>query len=116
MAEIVQIHQGKQPPRRHYLKEWLEERRLSVPDLLDLLNDPERSMDFQVVDKSQPYRWLKGQMPGPFMHQRLADALEIRPEQLLRHPAEDWFAEFFRNRTPDELQRIRIVLENSFPR
>jgi transcriptional regulator with XRE-family HTH domain len=116
VSNIVRIHPGQEPVRRHFLKEWLESKGLAPSDLLDLLNDEERSMDLNFIDKSQVYRWMKGQMPQPAMQARVAAALRIRPEQLLRHPDEDWFSEFFEGRTADELTRIKTALAAMFPR
>lgn len=117
MSTITKIYQGRQPVRRHFLGEWLEARHLSVSDLLALLNDDERSMDLPRVDKSQVYRWLRGQMPQSAMQARLAAALELDdPGSLLRHPDDDWFAEFFAGRSRDEIHRMKLMLEAAFPR
>jgi hypothetical protein len=90
---------------------------MSVPDLLALLNDDERSMELPRVDKSQVYRWLKGQMPQAAMQARIAAALEMEDAaSLLRHPDDDWFAEFFSGRSRDEIHRMKLMLEAAFPR
>lgn len=95
----------------------MEVRRISPTELLALLNDPERSSEFAEVDKSQVYRWLKGQLPQPPMQRRIASALELdEPEALLRDPDNDWFRQFIRGRSREEIDRIRRVLEMSFPR
>lgn len=88
---------------------------MTVPDLLRALNDDERSMHLPRVDKSQPYRWLKGQLPQAPMQKRIADALELDdPSDLLRSPIDDWFAKFFRDRSDEEKARARRVLEAAF--
>lgn len=95
----------------------MEHRGVTVSRLLELLNDDERSMDLPRVDKSQVYRWQKGQMPQPAMQRRVAEALGLDdPADLLRSPLDDWFARFLRGRSQDELQRIKTILEASFPR
>lgn len=84
-------------------------------DLLEALNDPERMSDLPIIDKSQVYRWLKGQMPQPAQQKRIADAIEQEPEDLLRHPLDDWIARFFSDRSTDEKERAKQMLEAAFP-
>lgn len=85
-------------------------------DLLSALNDPDRSMDYPLIDKSQVYRWLKGQLPHGDMQFRIAAALSLEdPRDLFRDPNEDWFAKFFAHRSEEELKRIRLMLEAAFP-
>jgi hypothetical protein len=116
MAKLTRIHQNKQPIRRHFINEWLAAKGLKPADLVDLLNDPDRSMDLEEIGKSQVYRWLAGQLPQPATQLRVADALEIEPEALLRHPDDDWVARFMEGRSQDEIQRIKNTLENAFPK
>lgn len=118
MSKLTTIHQGKQPIRRHYIAEWLEERRMTATDLLEALNDPDRSSEYPFIDKSQVYRWLKGQLPQPAMQLRIAAALgfEADPGKLLRPPELDWIKEFFDGRSREEMARIRDTLTVAFPR
>ena len=116
MAPLARIHQNKQPVRRHFLNEWLEAKGMDAPELLDLLNDPERSMDLKTIEKSQVYRWIKGQMPQPAQQERIAAVLGIAPEALLRPPDYDWIARFMEGRSQDEVRRIKATLENAFPK
>jgi hypothetical protein len=113
MAKISKIHQDKQPIRRHYLAEWLNAKGMSPVDLLAALNDPERSMTLAEVDKSQVYRWIKGQMPNPKMQSRIAGVLgfEDEPERLLQDPSMDWFSEFFRDKTEEQKQKAIQILK-----
>lgn len=116
MPNVSKIHQDKQPIRRHFLAEWLEKREMSAMDLLNALNDPERSMDFNAIDKSQVYRWLKGQLPHPQMQLRIVEALGLDDAgDLLRSPEDDWFNQFFKDRTEDEIERMKQMLEAAFP-
>ena len=115
MSDIPRIHASKQPVRRHYLAEWLEVRRMKPMDLLEALNDPDRLSDLAFIDKSQVYRWLKGQMPQPAQQVRIAKALEMEPDELLRPPVDDWLAKFFADRTEEEKERARRMLEAAFP-
>lgn len=118
MSKLTTIHQNKQPIRRHYLAEWLEEKDMSPTELLELLNDPDRSSEFPFIDKSQVYRWLKGQLPQPTMQLRIAAALgfEGEPEKLLQPPEFGWMKDFFEGRTREEVARIRNTLAAAFPR
>lgn len=48
---------------------------------------------------------------------RIAAALEMEDAaSLLRHPDDDWFAEFFSGRSRDEIHRMKLMLEAAFPR
>jgi hypothetical protein len=117
MSEPTKIHSGKEPVRRHFIKEWMEHLDVSVTDLLTALNDDERAMDLPRVDKSQVYRWQKGQMPHPAMQKRIADALGREdPSELLRPPLDDWFVQFFMDRSAEERERMRKMLEVAFPK
>lgn len=117
MTKIEKIHQGKQPVRRHYIAEWLEHRGLSAMDLLELLNDPDRSSEYAALDKSQVYRWIKGQLPQAAMQARIAAALGLPdPAKLLMPPEMDWMNEFFQDRSTEELSRMRAILEAAFPK
>lgn len=117
MTDPVVIHQGKEPVRRHFLKEWLDDKGMTPTELLEALNDPERSMDLPGIDKSQVYRWLKGQMPQKAMQVRIAAALEMKdPAELLRAPQDDWLTKFFEERSLEEKERARQMLEAAFPK
>lgn len=116
-----EIHKGKEPHRRHYINEWLEVREMDPMDLLHKLNEGDTSLP--AVDKSQVYRWLKGQLPQKHMQIRIAGALEIvdvetgepDPDGLFRHPDLDWFAQKVRDRSKDELRRLRQLVDLAFP-
>lgn len=116
MAKVTKIHQGKQPIRRHYLAEWLEAKQMTPTDLLDILNDPDRSMGLTEVDKSQVYRWIKGQMPQPAMQMRIAGALgfENEPDKLLQDPTMDWLSDFFRDKTEEQKEKAVQMLKLLF--
>lgn len=109
---LARIHQNKQPIRRHYINEWLEERGMSAVELLDALNDQRHLAG---VDKSQVYRWLKGQLPQSNMQERIAAVFQVEPDALLRHPADDWIARKLRGRSKEEVDRLRQMIELAFP-
>lgn len=118
MAKITKIHQNKQPVRRHYIAEWLEAKGMTPMDLLDALNHPDRPMEFSEIDKSQVYRWIGGQLPQPRTQARIAGVLGFEDDagKLLQSPDADWMNEFFENRSREELERIKLMLQAAFPR
>lgn len=121
MAAPTRIHGGKQTFRRHFIKEWMAERNMKPMDLARALNAPES--DDPYIDKSQVYKWLKGQLPHKETQVRIAAALgatdpytgEPDPEALLRHPAQDWIARKLQNREPDEIKRARQAIDAVLP-
>lgn len=116
MATVSRIHGNKRPIRRHYLAEWLEARGLKAMDLVELLNDPERSSEYSEIDKTQVYRWLRGQMPQPAMQVRIAAALgfEDDPDKLLQDPTLDWLSDFFRDKTEEQKEKAIQMLKLMF--
>ena len=116
MATVSKIHGNKRPIRRHYLAEWLEARGLKAMDLVELLNDPERSSEYSEIDKTQVYRWLRGQMPQPAMQLRIAAALgfEDDPDKLLQDPTLDWLSDFFRDKTEEQKDKAIQMLKLMF--
>lgn len=90
---------------------------MSPVELLDALNDPDRPMEYNEVDKSQVYRWLKGQLPQPQMQKRISEALHLEdPAQLLSDPVDDWLARFFRDKTDKQkesaIQMLKLWFES----
>lgn len=118
MAKVSKIHSGKQAFRRHFLPEWLEERQLDPMQFLDLINEG-AGMDLPIIDKSQVYRWLKGQLPQKKTQLRIAGVLELldadtrepTPEKLFVHPAQEWITEKLRGRTADEIRRAKQAVD-----
>jgi hypothetical protein len=107
--------------RRHFLREWLEARDMEPTDLVRVLNEPE---DMETpIDKSQVYRWIKGQLPHGQTLTRIAAALELLnfetgepdPELLLAHPSQDWIARKFKDRDHQEYERMKQMLDLAFP-
>lgn len=116
MAKVTKIHQGKQTVRRHFIGEWLELKNMSVTDLVSALNDPDRDMSYPEIDKTQVYRWMKGQMPQAPMQARIAAVLgfEGEPERLLQDPTMDWLSTFFRDKTEEQKQKAIDMLKLLF--
>ena len=116
MAKVTKIHQGKQTIRRHFIGEWLETKGMAVSDLVAALNDPDRDSSLPEIDKTQVYRWLKGQMPGASTQARLAAifGFEGEPGRLLQDPTIDWLSEFFRDKTEEQKQKAIDILKLLF--
>jgi hypothetical protein len=121
MKSVSKIHQGKQPHQRHYINEWLEIREMDAMDLLRALNEGDTSLP--AVDKSQVYRWLKGQLPHGPMQKRIAGALDILdvetdepdPRGLLRHPDVDWIARRVQQSDPEDVKKLKAIVELTLP-
>jgi len=91
-------------------------------DLIRALNDA-ATMDQGEIDKSQVYRWLKGQLPhGPTL-MRIAATLDLtdpttgepNPEMLMAHPAQDWITMKLQGRSRDEVERLKSLIELALP-
>lgn len=106
MSEITTIHKSKQPRRPHFIPEWAEARQLSQADLARELE----------ADKSVVSRWFSGTTPGVEWQAKLAALFHCEPDALFRHPDDDWLSRFFQNRSREELERMRTMLEAAFPR
>jgi hypothetical protein len=121
MRQASKTHRGKQAVRRHFIAEWLEAREMEPMDLVNALNATDASLP--MVDKSQVYRWLKGQMPHADMQVRIAGALSVvnpetgdpDPSGILRHPDYDWMARQFEGRSKAEIDRMKQMIELAFP-
>jgi transcriptional regulator with XRE-family HTH domain len=105
MAEITQVHRSKQPHRPHYIVQWAERRGLRQTDLADELG----------ADKSSVSRWYRGATPALEWQEKLAALFHVEREALFRHPDEDWFARFFADKTAEQLERAKRMLEAAFP-
>ncbi len=106
MIAPTSIHKSKQPRRPHFIQEWAELRSLSQADLA-------RELD---ADKSVISRWYSGTTPGVEYQEKLAALFHCDPEALFRHPDDDWLSRFFTNRSRDEVERMKAMLEAAFPR
>jgi hypothetical protein len=96
---------GKQPRRPHFIREWAERRGLAQQGLANLLG----------ADKSVISNWYGGTTPGEKWQTKLADLFGCDREGLFRHPDEEWLTKFFRNRSTDDVQRMKTMLEAAFP-
>lgn len=103
---VARIHTQKQPRRPHFVAEWAAIRGLKQADLARELN----------ADKGLVSRWFNGSTPGLEWQERLAAYFHVEADALFRHPDDDWLTKFFRDRSHDEIERIKQTLEVAFPR
>ena len=89
MAKVTRIHQSKQPKRPHFIAEWAEKRGLTQADMAHELD----------TDKSNVSRWFSGTSPGVKSQAKLAALFHCEPDDLFRHPDEDWIKRFFQGRS-----------------
>ena len=106
MSNAIRIHPSKQPRRPHYIQEWAEKRGMRQVDLVNALG----------VQKSLVSRWYSGASPSVQWQQALAELFQCEVEALFRHPDEDWLTRFFHERSADEIERMRALLEAAFPK
>lgn len=106
MSDISHIHRSKQPRRPHFIQQWAELRGLSQADLARELG----------ADKSVVSRWYNGATPGIEWQQKLAELFHCEPASLFRHPDDDWLSKFFKDRSKEEMERMKTMLEAAFPR
>lgn len=107
MKKMTQIHRGKQPRRPHFIEEWAKRRGYETQaDLAEALD----------ADKSLVSRWYSGASPGVEWQAKLAALFDTQDaDGIFRHPDDDWLAKFFKDRQPEEIDRIKQTLEAAFP-
>ena len=106
MVKVTPIYKGRQPRRPHFIEEWATARGYNQADLA-------RELD---ADKSVVSRWFSGTTPGVEWQERLAALFHCEPEALFRHPDDDWLAKFFEGRSRAEIEKMKQVLELTFPK
>lgn len=107
MPEPTSIHKSKQSRRPHYIREWA------------ILRGFKKQIDLAAelgIDKSVVSRWYGGSSPDKDSQEKLAALFDCDTESLFRHPDDDWFAKFFKDRERDEIDRMKKTLELTFPR
>jgi hypothetical protein len=104
----IDIHRSKQPNRPHFIPEWAERRGYkNQAELAEALD----------ADKSVVSRWYSGTSPSKDWQTKLVDLFQCEePDGIFRHPDDDWLAKFFRDRSDDEVERAKALLEAAFPR
>jgi hypothetical protein len=107
MNRPTQIHRGKQPRRPHFIPEWAEKRGYATQAEL---------VKASGADKGLVSKWYSGSSPGVEWQEKLAFLFKCdETDSIFRHPDDDWLSRFFRNRDPDEIERMKQTLELTFP-
>lgn len=105
MDKTASIHARRQPRRPHHIEDWAERRGLRQVDIVEQLG----------ADKSVVSRWFKGSTPSEEWQEKLAALFHCDPESLFRHPDEDWLKRFMQQRSLEEVERMKQILEAAFP-
>lgn len=105
MLKPEHIHSLNSPNHRHYIVEWADHRGLRQADITAEIG----------VDKGTVSRWFSGTIPSDQWIMRLAEMLGTTRDGLFRDPHDDWFVQFFRDRSDEERERARVMLEAAFP-
>ncbi len=99
--------QSQQKIRLHFIPEWAEKRGYTQADIVRGTG----------VDKANVSRWFGGSVPRDEHIEAVTKFLGLEdPRDLFRHPEDDWFARFVRDRGEEERERIRRTLEAAFPK
>ena len=107
MPKIEKIHTDKLPIRIHYLVEWLEKRGMIQADLEKIVG----------CNKATVSKWCsKGALPSEKNLLLIAEALKIEPNDVFRHPDDDWLSKLFADHKKEDAERLKIIIENAFPR
>lgn len=102
MAQVTKIHHGKTPPRIHYLAEWAKKRHKKQVDFIKATG----------ADKGTVSRWFSGLLPETPYLLKITAFLELEePNDLFRHPEDDWFKRMFQNRSKQEIEASKRLVE-----
>jgi transcriptional regulator with XRE-family HTH domain len=102
MMQIISIHKKKTPPRIHFIAEWAERRGLIQADLAKEIG----------ADKGTVSRWFGGNLPEQPYLLKIAAMLEVEsPNDLFRHPDDNWFKQMFDGRKQEEIEDSKQLVE-----
>jgi hypothetical protein len=109
-APVAQIYGNRQPRRPHYLPHLMERYGVTRGDLIEATG----------VDKSLLSRWLDEHRPSthsPEWAQKLGEFFGKGhdPVDIFTDPEVDWLSRLLRDRSPDEISRIKAMIEAAFP-
>lgn len=90
----------------------MEHLQIEPMELLEMYNELHPD---NIIDKSQVYRWIKGQLPRDDTMYRLAAILlktdEPDPETLMRHPDDDWFSRVTSTLSRKEKEQLKETID-----
>jgi transcriptional regulator with XRE-family HTH domain len=102
MARISKIHQGKTPPRIHYIAEWAEKRGRKQVDFVAATG----------ADTGTVSRWFAGRLPEQPYLLKIAEFLAVEePNDLFRDPDDNWFKRMFEGRSQKEIDDSKQLVE-----
>jgi transcriptional regulator with XRE-family HTH domain len=109
-APLATIYANRQPRRPHYLAQLMERYNVTRADIVEALD----------VDKSQLSRWLdeeRPSTPSPEWAQKLGEYFGKGhdPVDIFTDPDVDWLSRLLKDRSADEKDRIKAMIEAAFP-
>lgn len=112
-APLEEIFQKRQPRRPHYVGRLMELRNLTRSQMIE---------DLAGLDKSILSRWLDEadpSTPGKMWTKKLGEYFAVPPDyepvDIFADPDIDWLYRLLRNRSAEEKDRIRAMIEAAFP-
>lgn len=109
-SAIPRIYGNRQPRRPHYLPHLMERHGITRADIIEAID----------VDKSQLSRWLdedKPATPSPEWAKKLGEFFGKGhdPVDIFADPDVDWLSRLLRDRSAEEIERIKAMIEAAFP-
>jgi transcriptional regulator with XRE-family HTH domain len=109
-APLAQIYANRTPRRPHYLHALMERHGVTRADIVEALD----------VDKSQLSRWLdedRPSTPSPEWARKLGEFFGKGHDvvDIFTDPDVDWLSRLLRDRSADEKERIKAMIEAAFP-
>ena len=89
----------------HYIPEWAEKRGVNQAFVVKELH----------MNKGTVSKWFGGALPSEANLPRIADLFGVDIDELFRAPGDNWLRRFFKKRSDEELEKIRKVIELTFP-
>lgn len=109
-APLAQIYANRQPRRPHYLAQLMERYGVTRAEVVEAID----------VDKSQLSRWLDVQRPStpsPEWARKLGEFFgkDHDTVDIFTDPDVDWLSRLLKDRSADEKERIKAMIEAAFP-
>jgi hypothetical protein len=109
-AQLDTIYPNRQPRRPHHIREWMEHRQIESQAELAKAIDADKSLVSRWLDEDKPTT------PGADW-QRTLNAYfggDGDPVDIFKHPMDDWFVKFFRDKSQAQIERGKKLLEAAF--
>lgn len=109
---LPEIYARRQPKRPHFIREWMERRKFDTQsEFAEAIG----------ADKSLVSRWLDDDdpsTPGRDWQEKLGRFFAAEgddPVDIFTHPDEGWLRRQLLGRKPEEIERIKTMIEAAFP-